>query len=155
MWQISSVHFLFNSSSFFSFSIGVAKESKWVAHPSQISSRDSASLPLTQINCREESSDLRCPFTSLKNCLSLPWDAIIFSLFFVVLVAAACLCIFLRFLFAWFFLMTRGCGLGARLRYIGYFSSLMQPPGRKTWLLFSVRGMYWALETHVLLRFMW
>ena len=30
-------------------------------------------------------------------------------------------------------------GLGAKLRYMGYFASLLHPPGRKTWLLFSAR----------------
>ena len=32
-------------------------------------------------------------------------------------------------------------GLGAKLIYMGYFASLLYPPGRKTWLLFSVRDM--------------
>ena len=32
-------------------------------------------------------------------------------------------------------------GLGANLRYMGYFKSLFHPPGRKTWLLSLVRGM--------------
>ena len=46
-------------------------------------------------------------------------------------------------------------GLGAKLIYMGYFASLLHHPGRKTWLLFSVRDMSWALETHVLLSFLW
>ena len=45
--------------------------------------------------------------------------------------------------------------LGAKLRYMGYFASLLHPPGRKSWLLFSVRDMSGALETHVLLSFLW
>ena len=36
-------------------------------------------------------------------------------------------------------------GLGAKLIYMGYFASLLHPPGRKTWLLFSVRDMSWGL----------
>ena len=31
--------------------------------------------------------------------------------------------------------------VGAKLRYMGYFASLLHPPGRKSWLLFSVRDM--------------
>ena len=34
---------------------------------------------------------------------------------------------------------------GAKLRYMGYFSSLLQPPGRKSWLLFSIWDMSWGL----------
>ena len=41
--------------------------------------------------------------------------------------------------------------VGAKLRYMGYFASLLHPTGRKSWLLFSVRDMSGALETHVLL----
>ena len=37
-------------------------------------------------------------------------------------------------------------GLGAKLIYMGYFASLLHPPGRKTWLLFSVRDMFWGLR---------
>ena len=37
-------------------------------------------------------------------------------------------------------------GLGAKLIYMGYFASLLHPPGRKTWLLFSVRDMSWELR---------
>ena len=37
-------------------------------------------------------------------------------------------------------------GLGAKLIYMGYFASLLHPPGRKTWLLFSVRDMSWGLR---------
>ena len=36
-------------------------------------------------------------------------------------------------------------GLGAKLIYMGYFASLLHPPGRKTWLLYSVRDMSWGL----------
>ena len=35
-------------------------------------------------------------------------------------------------------------GLGAKLIYMGYFASLLHPPGRKTWLLFLVREMSWG-----------
>ena len=36
------------------------------------------------------------------------------------------------------------------------FASLMQPPKRKNWLLFSVRDMSGALEIHLLrLSFLW
>ena len=45
--------------------------------------------------------------------------------------------------------------VGAKLRYMGYFASLLHPPGRKSWLLFSVRDMSGASETHVLLIFLW
>ena len=31
--------------------------------------------------------------------------------------------------------------VGAKLRYRGYFASLLHSPGRKSWLLFSVRDM--------------
>ena len=36
-------------------------------------------------------------------------------------------------------------GLGAKLRYKGYFASLLQPPGWKIWLLSWVRHMSWGL----------
>ena len=36
--------------------------------------------------------------------------------------------------------------LGAKLIYVGYFASLLYPPGRETWLLFSVRDMSWGLR---------
>ena len=36
--------------------------------------------------------------------------------------------------------------VGAKLRYMGYFASLLHPPGRKSWLLFSVRDMSGGLR---------
>ena len=36
-------------------------------------------------------------------------------------------------------------GLGAKLRYISYFASLLHPPGRKIRLLSGVRHMSWGL----------
>ena len=44
-------------------------------------------------------------------------------------------------------------GLGAKLRYMGYFASLLHPPGRKTWLLFSVRVMSWGLRNPCFTKF--
>ena len=44
-------------------------------------------------------------------------------------------------------------GLGAKLIYMGYFASLLHPPGRKTWLLFSVRDMSWGLRNPCFTKF--
>ena len=44
-------------------------------------------------------------------------------------------------------------GLGAKLVYMGYFASLLHPPGRKTWLLFSVRDMSWGLRNPCFTKF--
>ena len=38
-------------------------------------------------------------------------------------------------------IMVKLFSVGAKLRYMGYFASLLHPPGRKSWLLFSVRDM--------------
>ena len=44
-------------------------------------------------------------------------------------------------------------GLGAKLIYMGYFASLLHPPGRKTWLLFSVRDMSWGIRNPCFTKF--
>ena len=46
-------------------------------------------------------------------------------------------------------------GLGAKLRYMGYFASLLHPPppGIKTWFLFSVRDMSWGLRNPCFTKF--
>ena len=44
-------------------------------------------------------------------------------------------------------------GLGAKLIYMSYFASLLHPPGRKTWLLFSVRDMSWGHENPCFTKF--
>ena len=44
-------------------------------------------------------------------------------------------------------------GLGAKLIYMGYFASLLHPPGRKTWLPFSVRDMSWGLRNPCFTKF--
>ena len=44
-------------------------------------------------------------------------------------------------------------GLGAKLIYMGYFASLLHRPGRKTWLLFSVRDMSWGLRNPCFTKF--
>ena len=59
-------------------------------------------------------------------------------------------------IFRCFFIVGRSWfSVGAKLRYMGYFASLLHPPGRKSWLLFSVKDMSWGLKTHVLLSFLW
>ena len=42
---------------------------------------------------------------------------------------------------------------GAKLRYMGYFASLLHPPGRKSWLLFSVRDMSGGLRNPCFTKF--
>ena len=37
-------------------------------------------------------------------------------------------------------------GLGAKWRYVGYFGSSLQPPGREIWLLSWLKGISWGLE---------
>ena len=44
-------------------------------------------------------------------------------------------------------------GLGAKRIYMGYFASLLQPPGRKTWLLFSIRDMSGGLRNPCFTKF--
>ena len=41
----------------------------------------------------------------------------------------------------------------AKLRYMGYFASLLHPPGRKSWLLFSVRDMSGGLRNPCFTKF--
>ena len=36
---------------------------------------------------------------------------------------------------------------------MSYFASLLHPPGRKTWLLFSVRDMSWGLRNPCFTKF--
>ena len=43
--------------------------------------------------------------------------------------------------------------VGAKLRYMGYFASLLHPPGRKSWLLFSVRDMSGGLRNPCFTKF--
>ena len=43
--------------------------------------------------------------------------------------------------------------VGAKLRYMGYFASLLHPPGRKSWLLFSVRDMSEGLRNPCFTKF--
>ena len=43
--------------------------------------------------------------------------------------------------------------VGAKLRYMGYFPSLLHPPGRKSWLLFSVRDMSGDLRNPCFIKF--
>ena len=55
------------------------------------------------------------------------------------------------FHFTYFLLQFSLFGLGAKSQIL----SPVAPPGRKNWLLFSVRDMSGASETHVLLSFLW
>ena len=43
--------------------------------------------------------------------------------------------------------------VGAKLRYMGYFASLLHPTGRKSWLLFSVRDMSGGLRNPCFTKF--
>ena len=43
--------------------------------------------------------------------------------------------------------------VGAKLRYMGYFASLLHPPGRKSLLLFSVRDMSGGLRNPCFTKF--
>ena len=43
--------------------------------------------------------------------------------------------------------------VGAKLRYMGYFASLLHPPGRKGWLPFSVRDMSGGLRNTCFTKF--
>ena len=43
--------------------------------------------------------------------------------------------------------------VGAKLRYTGYFASLLHPPGRKSLLLFSVRDMSGGLRNPCFTKF--
>ena len=43
--------------------------------------------------------------------------------------------------------------VGAKLRYMGYFASLLHLPGRIIWLLFSVRDMSWGLRNPCFTKF--
>ena len=43
--------------------------------------------------------------------------------------------------------------VGAKLRYMGYFASLLHPPGRKSWLLFSIRDMSGGLRNPCFTKF--
>ena len=43
--------------------------------------------------------------------------------------------------------------VGTKLRYMGYFASLLHPPGRKSWLLFSVRDMSGGLRNSCFTKF--
>ena len=43
--------------------------------------------------------------------------------------------------------------VGAKLRYMGYFASLLHPPGRKSWVLFSVRDMSGGLRNPCFTKF--
>ena len=43
--------------------------------------------------------------------------------------------------------------VGAKLRYMGYFASLLHPPGRKSWLLFPARDMYGGLRNPCFTKF--
>ena len=43
--------------------------------------------------------------------------------------------------------------VGAKLRYVCYFASLLHPPGRKSWLLFSVRDMSGGLRNPCFTKF--
>ena len=52
--------------------------------------------------------------------------------------------------------MIRYSGLGAKPIYMGYFASLLHPPGGKTnGYYFQLGTCLGALETHVLLSFLW
>ena len=44
-------------------------------------------------------------------------------------------------------------GVGAKLRYMGYFASLLHPPGRKSWLLFPARDMSGGLRNPCFTKF--
>ena len=52
-----------------------------------------------------------------------------------------------------FQLLPKSDSVGAKLRYMGYFSSLLHPPGRKSWLLFSVRDMSEGLRNPCFTKF--
>ena len=41
----------------------------------------------------------------------------------------------------------------AKLRYMGYFASLLHPPGRKSWSLFSIRDMSGGLRNQCFTKF--
>ena len=43
--------------------------------------------------------------------------------------------------------------VGAKLRYMDYFASLLHPPGRKSWLLYSVRDMSGGLRNPCFTKF--
>ena len=43
--------------------------------------------------------------------------------------------------------------VGAKLGYMGYFASLLHPPERKSWLLFSVRNMSGGLRNPCFTKF--
>ena len=43
--------------------------------------------------------------------------------------------------------------VGAKLRYMGNFASLLHPPERKSWLLFSVRDMSGGLRNPCFTKF--
>ena len=45
--------------------------------------------------------------------------------------------------------------LGAKLIYVGYFASLLNPPEKKRGYYFQLGTCLGALETHVLLSFLW
>ena len=51
------------------------------------------------------------------------------------------------------FLVKRHFSVGAKLKYMGYFASLLHPPGRKSWLLFSVRDMSGGLRNPCFTKF--
>ena len=46
-----------------------------------------------------------------------------------------------------------GFSVGAKLRYMGYFASLLHPPGRKSWLLFPARDMSGGLRNPCFTKF--
>ena len=51
--------------------------------------------------------------------------------------------------------LKRKYGLGAKLIYIGYFASLLHPQEEKLGYYFQLGTGLGALETHVLLSFLW
>ena len=43
--------------------------------------------------------------------------------------------------------------VGAKLRYMGYFASLLHHPGRKSWLFFFSQGHVWGLRNPCFTKF--